>query len=134
MPLHARPAHAPTPRPMPQFAALHAAFSAPPESLHHDRGELQTPPDLDNDLGRWLIRMMGFYSAKTKMLHGAGAMDALLWCCGVHCCGAVGCIAVVLTGACELFEHRLACRIAAATVPPGCHQCCGAGGRPMADG
>ncbi|GFR53017.1 hypothetical protein Agub_g15709, partial [Astrephomene gubernaculifera] len=42
-----------------------------PVSLHYDRGEVPIPPDLDNPLGRAMLRVMGFESKKSKLLHAA---------------------------------------------------------------
>ncbi|KAG2496480.1 hypothetical protein HYH03_005306 [Edaphochlamys debaryana] len=47
------------------------ALSTPPLSLYFDRGEIPIPPDLDNPLGRAMIKIMGFESKRSKLLHGA---------------------------------------------------------------
>ncbi|PNH07739.1 hypothetical protein TSOC_005766 [Tetrabaena socialis] len=48
-----------------------ALTGTPPTSLQHDRGAAPIPPDLDNPLGRAMIRIMGFESKRSKLLHGA---------------------------------------------------------------
>lgn len=45
-------------------------LNAPPISLDFDRGEIPIPPDLDNALGRAMLKIMGFESKRSKLLHG----------------------------------------------------------------
>ncbi len=47
------------------------ALGTPPASLLFDRGTLQPPADLDNKIGRFFMRLMGFYSHRSQLLHGA---------------------------------------------------------------
>jgi hypothetical protein len=49
------------------------ALSKPPCTLAFDRGEVEIPPDLNNPLGRAVLKIMGFESKRSKLLHGAAA-------------------------------------------------------------
>ena len=49
---------------------LAKSLAAPPSSLFYDRGDMTPPADLDNKLGRMVMRMMGFYSQRSQLLHG----------------------------------------------------------------
>ncbi|EFJ50456.1 hypothetical protein VOLCADRAFT_103909 [Volvox carteri f. nagariensis] len=47
------------------------ALMLPPTSLHFDRGDVPVPEDLNNPLGRAMLRLMGFESKASKILHAA---------------------------------------------------------------
>ncbi len=47
-----------------------ALNSYPPVTLQFDRGQVHIPPDLDTPWGRTLLRMMGFFSKSSQLLHG----------------------------------------------------------------
>ncbi|GIL85441.1 hypothetical protein Vretifemale_13960, partial [Volvox reticuliferus] len=47
------------------------ALTKPPISLQFDRGDVPIPEDLNNPLGRAMLRLMGFESKASKLLHAA---------------------------------------------------------------
>ncbi|PNW88958.1 hypothetical protein CHLRE_01g052050v5 [Chlamydomonas reinhardtii] len=54
-----------------RLSEVSEVLNAPPISLDFDRGEIPIPPDLDNALGRAMLKIMGFESKRSKLLHGA---------------------------------------------------------------
>lgn len=79
-----------------------AALQAPPASLYFDRGQVPIPAELDNAFGKLLMQLMGFYSKKSQLLHGAVRRGAVRFLSAVCLCGsldslyaaAVGCVQV----------------------------------------
>ncbi|GLI60404.1 hypothetical protein VaNZ11_002555, partial [Volvox africanus] len=47
------------------------ALTTPPISLQFNRGDVPIPEDLNNPLGRAMLRLMGFESKASKLLHAA---------------------------------------------------------------
>lgn len=69
-----------------QAMQLANALSLPAKSLQFERPPIRLPPPLDNKMGKFLLSMLGFYSHKSQLLHGA---------CGVGFAGCSTCVARV---------------------------------------
>eukprot|EP00798_Chlamydomonas_sp_ICE-L_P030164 gene30164-35144_t len=54
------------------------ALGEPPQSLSYDRGELPVPPALNNTVGHGVMWMMGYYSKRSRLLHGGQALYAAI--------------------------------------------------------
>lgn len=46
------------------------AMSIPAKSLYFEREPIKLPQQLDNQMGHFLLSVLGFYSHKSKLLHG----------------------------------------------------------------
>ncbi|KAG1661695.1 hypothetical protein FOA52_001972 [Chlamydomonas sp. UWO 241] len=61
-----------------QAIQLANAMSIPARSLACEREQIKLPQPLDNKMGHFLLTVLGFYSQKSKMLHGGQELYAAI--------------------------------------------------------